>query len=794
MARPMVGLAAFLIGGIIFGRYFGSDEHLLVFGLVAVIIAIIYFFVYRRKIALIFPIFAVLGAIFIANARTPSDAVLEEVAFRHGFVRIEGTVEDISETRTGRQRINIRSIAFRIGPSEEVHHSVQGIIAYLPEEHYVSLGQRVLVSGNLLLLDGARNPGGFDEFQFHRSRGISYKIFAETVSAYEVILTPAMYIRNFGVRLSAVFDDVLPPRAAGIMQAMIVGDRTGLDNEVREMYRSVGMFHILVVSGLHVSILAIAIEKLLKFFGLAVKRRSALTIIFIVLFTVLTGAGVATVRAAIMGIALVMSGLLGYEGDTPTSMSIAAIVLLLFQPLYLFDVGFIYSFSVVLALSLGTPATDKALSLLASRYGRLAAFLNNWYVKKYLAGTIAANAAYFIVNAWFFYEVSPISPLVNFILLPSVFFVIILGFAIAIVGIFGAVGLFLAQILAFPLWALLAIYDFVISWSLRLPYATIVTGRPGLFILIIGIATIISFIAIMHSGKNIAMRLRFITVALLVSLSVSFVASWRSPYISITFLDVGQGESTVVSRGSSAIIIDGGGVFGREVGENAGTFTLVPYLNYRGISRATAIASHNHSDHVFGLIEAMYAGRIGHLILARAGSDEDDYMYQMMLEAAAATNTPISYISAGDVINFNDMQIYALFPYKERIFEGTNNNSLVLRLVHGDNSILLTGDIYETAETYLTAHGGHIGADILQAAHHGSRTSTSEGFLEAVNPRLTIVSSGRNNMFGHPHPTVINRLNERNIPYYNTAERGAITVRSNGKTLQVHTMLGGSHE
>jgi len=785
----MVGLAAFLVGGIIFGRYFIPDVHLFVLGLAATALAIIYFFVYKRKIALIFPVIAMVGAIFIASVMSPNDMVLEEVAARHGFVRIEGTVEDVSETRTGRQRVSIRAIAFRIGPSQDVHQSTQGILTYLPDGAYVSLGQRVVVSGYLLPLDGARNPGGFNEFQFLRSRGIDYKIFAEAVDAYEIILTPAMHIRNFGVRLSAVFDDALPPWAAGIMKAMIVGDRTSLDNDVRDMYRSVGMFHILVVSGLHVSILAIAIERALKFCGMAAKRRSALTILFIILFTILTGAGVATIRAAIMGIALVMSGLLGYESDTPTSISIAAIALLLFQPLYLFDPGFIYSFSVVLALSLGTPPVDKALTMLTGKHSRLALILNNWYVKRYLAATISANAAYFIVNAWFFHEVSPISPLVNFILLPSVFFVIVLGFAIAIIGIFGAVGIFLAQILAFPLWSLLTIYDFVISWSLRLPYATIVTGRQSVFVLVISIAAIIAFIAIMHMGKNIPKRLGVLGLAFVLCFSVSAVATWRSPYINITFLDVGQGESVVVSRDGTAIIIDGGGVFGREVGENVGTFTLVPYLNYRGINQATAIGTHNHRDHVLGLVEAMYAGRIDHLILARAGSDEEYYMYQAMQAAAEATNTPISYISAGDVINFHDMQIHALFPYSEPTLSGTNNVSLVLRLVHGDNAILLTGDIYVAAEEYLVVRGCVMQADILQLAHHGSRTSTSDSFVQAVNPSLAIISAGRNNMFGHPHQEVTQRLYYHSVPFHNTATHGAILVRSNGQTLQIRTML-----
>jgi len=784
----MVAIAAFLAGGIIFGRYVDASEHLIILGLVSVILSMIYFFAYKRKIALIFPVFAVLGVVLITNMLTPSDAVLDEVATRHGFVRVEGTVEDISTTRAGRQRAAVRTLAFRIGPSEDIHNATLGIMVYLPEDQEVALGQRILASGYLLPLDTARNPGGFNEFQFLRSRGIEYKIFAEAVTAHEIILTPTMHVRNLGIRLSGVFDEVLPPQAAGIMQAMIVGDRTALDSDVREAYRSVGMFHILVVSGLHVSVLAIAIEKALKFRGVNLKRRSLVTIIFIVLFVILTGAGVAAVRAAIMGIALIAAGLLGYENDTPTSLSIAAILMLLYQPLYLFDPGFIYSFSVVVALSVGTPPTDKALAMLAARYKRLIPILNKWYVKKYLAGTLSANAAYFVVNAYFFFEVSPISPLVNFILLPSVFFVIVLGFTVAIIGLFGAFGLFLANILAFPLWILLTIYDVVINASLRLPFATMITGRPSPFLMILMIGAIIFFIHTMHHGKGVVPRLRLLCFVLVVGFSASAITTAASPYINITFLDVGQGKSTAISRGNSAIVIDGGGVFGRDIGENTGTFTVIPYLNYRGINRVTAIVTHNHRDHSLGIVEALLAGRIDHLILATAASDTDYEMYAVLLYAAKAANVPITYVAAGDVIEFHDARLYVLFPYAERTLPRENNASVVIRLVHGTQSILLTGDIEREAEGYLAANV-NISADILQVAHHGSRSSTTSEFLAAVDPQVAIISAGRNNQFGHPHPSVVNRLYRHPVDKYLTATHGAILVRSDGRRFQIRTML-----
>jgi len=786
----MVGAVVFLVGGIVFGRYFSLYEHLLIFALLVCALAITYFFAYKRKIALIFPAFALLGAFFVVSALAPRDATLEEVAERHGFVRIEGVVQDISLTRTGRQRVALHTSTFRIGPAADVHYAAVGVMAFLPEGEEAALGQRVVVSGYLLPLDGVRNPGGFNEFQFLRSRGIDYKIFAESVRAYEVNLTLSLHIRNFGMHLADVFDQVLPPEMAGIMKAMIVGDRSGLDSDVRDAYRAVGMFHILVVSGLHVAVLVAFVERSLKFFGMGLKKRSLITILFIIAFAILTGAGVATVRASIMGIALIASGLLGYENDTPTSMSIAAIILLLYQPLFLFDPGFIYSFSVVAALVFATTPTQKALDMLAARWPRSRPFLENWYVKKYLAGTIAANMAYIPVNSYIFFEFSPLSPPVNFLLMPSVFFVIVLGFLMAIVGIFGGIGMFAATILGFPIWILLTVYNFVINTSLRLPFSTILTGRPGLFAMVMMTAAIVFFIHTFNTGHTWASKCRpYIFAGFVLAFVTSFIIGAASPYINTTFLYVGQGESAVISRGRSGLIIDGGGVFGRDVGENMGSFVVMPYLNYRGIGQATAIVTHNHRDHSLGIAEALFAGRIDHLILARANSQPDYYMYDMLLYAAELSGATVTYVTAGDVIEFYDARLYVLFPYGARLASGENDSSMVLRMVHGGHSILFTGDIEAAAESYLATRG-NLSADILQVAHHGSRTSTTQAFLEAVNPQKAIISAGRNNMFHHPHPSVTRRLYDHGVTYHVTAERGAILVRTSGQSMEIRTMAG----
>jgi len=592
------------------------------------------------------------------------------------------------------------------------------------------------------------------------------------------------------VRIAEVFDQVLPEEFAGIMKAMIVGDRSGLDNDIRDAYRAIGMFHIMVVSGLHVAILTAFMERSLKFFGLGLRSRSALTILFVVGFTILTGAGVATVRAAIMGIAFIAANLLGFEGDSPTTLSIAAVVLLLFQPLYLFDAGFIYSFSVVLALVVATAPIQSVMERLGERHRRLKPIVSNWYVSKYLAGTLAATIAYIPVNAFIFYEFSLMSPPVNFLLMPSVAIIIVLGFLIAIVGLLGGFGVFLAGILAFPVWLLLTIYGFVIDAALRLPFSVTITGSLPPAAMAAMIAAAVLLIVVLRKGRKIGRRLGYIAIGLAVVITATAIAPRLSNRLNITFLYVGQGEAAVISRGSSALIIDGGGVFGREVGENSGAFVLIPYLNYRGITRATAIVTHNHRDHAKGIAEAMLAGRVDHLILAAANSEPGYYMYDLLMYAAAREAVPVTRIAAGHVIEFYGARLYVLYPYEQQILRGQNDNSLTILMQHGTNRILFTGDIETAAERYLVARGGDLSADILQVAHHGSRTSTTQEFLNAVNPQIAIISAGRNNMFNHPHPSVTSRLRHEGVDYFVTADVGAVLVRSDGRRLEVRVMDG----
>jgi competence protein ComEC len=388
------------------------------------------------------------------------------------------------------------------------------------------------------------------------------------------------------------------------------------------------------------------------------------------------------------------------------------------------------------------------------------------------------------------------------LLVPLASVLVVLGLIAALVGL---VSITAGGILAFPIWAVLSFYEFVLGFVSGLPFAVILTGRPSYFTLALLTAAFLFVILTLRGFSAgierprvvipifIVKKLGIAALVLAAGLIVPAVINTRDNHINITFLDVGQGKATVIHKGNSAVIIDGGGTFGREIGENTGTFNLIPYLNYRGISEATAIVSHNHRDHALGIVEAILAGRVSRLILARANSDPENDIYAMLINAANLTNTPISYVSAGDALNFNGMDLQILLPYSgspgSAFFLGENNNSLVIRAVYGSFAVLLTGDIEAEAEAYLVTAGVNISAHVLQIPHHGSRSSTTEEFLKAAGPKAAIISAGRNNQFGHPHPSVVSRLHEHNITYFNTAAHGAVMVRTNGESLVINTML-----
>ena len=778
MKRPLVCALIFLVAGILGGEYAsGGFAALLFLGSAALACVALYI---KTKWAAVFVFFgfAMMGFVLVQHNLAVRDANLEALAQAERFGEFTGIVQRTGTTRSGRQSIVVRLSAARLG--DMAFETRQNIIAYLPEGETVAAGQTVSLRGRIEPLSHRRNPGGFDEFLHNKSRGIEYKMFPDMVETGGVVHSVTSVLATVQSRLAHVYQTALPEREAALLQSMILGDRSALDAELAQLYRLGGIFHIICISGVHISIIALFLHKLFGL-GLSKRVRSVLIIVILLLYCILTGASVSTVRAVVMCAVLVGATLMFKNRDVLTSISFAAICLLLFQPLYLWHVGFQYSFSAVYGLVILTEPLEYGFIRLQKRLPVLQPLFGLPIYGKYMSGCLAAALATLPVMMAHFHYALPYAVVVNLLVVPTIAVTTISGFAVGLLGLFSNEAAVFAAGIPFTL---LRFYEFLCRIFVTLPGAMITTGTISAFTAagLYGLMGVLAILLRARQQERLKWKRIFIGASAAFAMYVLVLAAIpQTP--SFTLLDVGQGDSMVLRHGRTTFVVDGGGVFGREIGTNVGTTVLAPYLSHGGVSRVNAaFVSHTHADHVVGIIELLDIKRVDMLFLPFGAPHEDAELYHILLETAARNDVPVITLQRGDVVEMGGLRVECLHPSADS-FGHVNNMSLLLRVSVGDTSFLLTGDLYIAAETAIIENGICVSADVLKLGHHGSRTSSSEAFLQRVAPSLSVVSTGQRNMFGHPHREVTDRLAEMGIPLLNTANDGAVRLRTNGTTI-----------
>jgi competence protein ComEC len=445
------------------------------------------------------------AAFFVVGAWRVTDSLHSHTteAFHGEF---SGRVLDIGITSGGNQRATIR------GEHPQTGAAVR-IMAYIrPFQRQLLLGQEVTLSGEFQPLNRPLNPGGFDQFQHLRSQGIDATIWPENIAAGEVNPSLMVVLRQFRERLSAVYDGILPPREAGIVKSMILGDRVDLDRDLAYIYRTMGIFHILSISGLHVTILMVAAS---KFFGIFLQERrvSIVVLALAVLYCLMTGAAVATVRAVTMGGFLVGGKIFHRDYDLLSSISCACIVLLIFEPLFLFNVGFQLSFAAVFGIGVLTAPVERLLAKLKFP-SSTASWLN---FRKSIAVSISAVSATYIVFAHHMYEIPIYSVLGNIVIMPTVTIILVLGL---VVGLVGLVAMPVAALLSGAVFFILRFYEIAAVFFSNLPLAMLPTSGGSLLISAIWAGTLASFAFAFHAfGKEFKQRI-FLFFALAATLII----------------------------------------------------------------------------------------------------------------------------------------------------------------------------------------------------------------------------------------------------------------------------------
>ncbi|MCL2223698.1 MAG: competence protein ComEC family protein [Defluviitaleaceae bacterium] len=574
MTRPILFALGFLILGIVVGN--AAADFFAFFFIAAVFVCAFLYRMFRYTPVIIFALFFLVGAWRVEHSLFSHTIAETEAAFT-------GIVLDTGYTAGGNQRAVIR------GEHPQTGGRVR-VMAYIrPHQRHVSLGQEVTVTGELLPLTRAVNPEGYDQFQHLRSQKIDATIWPQSIQTGETRRTLTVMLRQFRDRIAAVYDTILPARESAVIKSMVLGDRLDLDRDLADLYRVMGIFHILSISGLHVTILMVAANKLLSLF-LEERRAGLIVLTIMLLYCLMTGAAVATVRAVTMGGVLVGAKILYREYDLLASVSLACIALLIYEPLYLFNAGFQLSFGAVYGIGTLTAPIERLIKKTAGALpppphkgtGPLDPILfgisSNASIKSLSVG-IAAVVSTYIIFAFHFYEIPLYSVLGNLVIAPTVTIILVLG---VIVGLVGLVSMPVAELLAGAVYFILRFYEAAAIFFSGLPFAMIRTGGGNVIVSALGVLVLCMFAYTFHGfGQNFRNRMKVFAVTVLVLVVAVFVNA--NPFsLQVTSLYT-HGNYMVLRRANDTLVI--GALHGGEA-------ELLRYLDKRGTNRAALLLTH----------------------------------------------------------------------------------------------------------------------------------------------------------------------------------------------------------
>ena len=548
----------------------------------------------------------------------------------------------------------------------------------------------------------------------------------------------------------------------------------------------------LAVSGSHITYIISAFSILMEKKNKRITK--ILTIIFLIFFMALTGFTASVVRASIMGILILTAGLVHRKSDTINNLGISSLIILICNPYTIIDAGFWLSF----AGTMGIIFLEEPINSYFQKFKICKIKSISWIINSFTI-TFAANIIIIPIMAYMFSTFSMTFWISNILAAPVMEFVTIYGFLMYFISIFLLpLAKFLGIILNFSLNSLIKIAEI----TSLIPGSSIYIKTPYLLECII--YYLILFL--IFNWKRIKEKLennkilekikknsyKYISIILIFIILTNTISNKIFQEIKIYFVDVGQGDSTLIQtiEGKNILIDGGGSEFGSfDVGESI----LLPYLLDRRITTIDYLMiSHFDSDHIGGVFAILENLEVKNIIISKQGETSENLKKFYEITNNKGIRTII--VKKGDIVEIDKYSHFEILFPEDNLIEDNilNNNSIVARFNSLDFSILFTGDIEEIAEKRLCElYSGtdKLEAFVLKVAHHGSKTSSTEEFLELVKPKIALIGVGKNNNFGHPNIDVIERLENMGSKIYRTDNCGEIIIRINREKLQIHTKI-----
>jgi competence protein ComEC len=734
-------------------------------------------------------------------------------------VNISGRVTESPEIRDNRlsfelsaQTIDINGKVIPVSGKINVR-----VLNNIPD---ISVDDMVFFKSGVRSVRNFNNPGGFDYKRHMAFKGISGTAYVAGdeigIKKNEANINVKGLIENARKKFSILIDSSVPSGEAGVLKALVIGDQNSISPEIREDFNRTGTSHILSISGLHVGIVAtvsfLFFNKFLSYFNLFLwnawtrKGAAILSLLPVIIYGLLAGMSPSTQRSVIMVSVFLMSFFVEREQDAINTLAVAAMLILAFHPPSLFLISFQLSFLSVLFIITGMNLTLYRKDIISNAH-------EGWW-----PGLQRKTAAFFLVSffatigtcpvvMYYFNQVSLVGLAANCVAVP------LIGFAVVSAG--------LLSFFIYPVSSLVSVWlikassvilgvslEFIIFFA-KLPFAAIKTVTPSFFeitwyyLLLGAVFVILQGTDRKNEGKRdgsvferIKLRAPFIAIVFLIIAGYADIWYWLDKRflqedLKVTVIDVGQGASTLLELpGGYNVLVDGGGFSDNsifDVGENI----TAPLLWRKKIKSVdTLVLSHPNSDHLNGLL--YIAENFNVKEIWSNGEAADSLGYKKLLEIIKEKSIEMedfNEIRRNRAINgtiFNILYPEAGFKEKNEKWRKGDNSSLVLQAVFGSKSFLFTGDIKAKGESDLVkTSGNRLKSTVLIVPHHGSKSSSTDKFIDKVNPEIAIIPVGWKNRYKFPHPEVLKRYKEKKCRVFRTDENGAVIMSTDGKSLAV---------